>query len=683
MIPSDKNNSLIIITSKPKLNPIIRPVVTPFIGPQNRINNTQINITNTRNTGNTDTIRNLQNKSPQINPQVVQAAPIKSKKCEKKCVCCVIWIVLIIGAIIGIIIYFVTKKKCKEGYFFPDDYDIIDTETKCEKCSIKGCKKCKGTVVNNKCTDCGSLEPVYEYGEITECKEHNYETTIPTSVITCSKGYFLPDDYNTCKKCSLEGCEYCKGLYQKDECTDCGKLEPVYEFGKIIKCKKYCEIGLEEKCLTCNYDKGECNSCNDGYYLKNGKCKPDFYIKAIYETKIPGINIKLFDKIDPIDKVIIDGNTFYYIDKYLFEETGEHIVFIKFDMVSSTSVDGFFSGNKYLKSVTFSNLDDELNNKKIPGVSFVSLFKNCENLISVDFSRIAYNYSAYLNNMFEGCTNLQYVNFNIKTNFRVKEAKFTFHNCISLVSLDLSKLNVSETTTFESFFEGCISLNSVNLNNWKFSTTYTYMTSMFKNCTSLKNLDLSMIKVEKIRYFDKMFSDCTSLESINLSGWKLDSAFTLSYMFSNCTSLKYLDLSMVKVEEIYYFDNMFSNCTSLESINLSGWKLDSAYRLSYMFSNCISLKYLDISSFRPNKLEYIDNMFYNCHSLTSINLEKFYTSEVTNMENLFFNCTSLKIINLTSFYTPKVNNMKNVFKNCISLTSIIFGQYFTTSAVKI
>ena len=348
MNPSDKNNSLIIITSKPKLYPIIRPGVTPSIGPQNRINNTQINITNTRNTGNTDTIRNLQNNSAQINPQVVEAAPIKSKKCEKKCVCCVIWIVLIIGAIIGIIIYFVTKKKCKEGYFFPDDYDIIDTETKCEKCSIKGCKKCKGNVNNNKCIDCGSLEPVYENGKITECKEHNYnddtdnneskETSKVTSVITCSKGYFLPDDYNTCKKCSLEGCEYCKGIYQKDECTDCGKLEPVYEFGKIIKCKKYCEIGLEEKCLTCNYDKGECNSCNDGYYLKNGKCKPDFYIKAIYETKIPGINIKLFEQISPIDKVIIDRNTFYYIDKYLFEETGEHIVFIKFDMVSSTSV---------------------------------------------------------------------------------------------------------------------------------------------------------------------------------------------------------------------------------------------------------------------------------------------------------------------------------------------------------
>ena len=167
MIPSDENDSLMVITSKPKLNPIIRPVVIPFIGPQNRINNTQINITNTRNTGNTDTIRNLQNNSPQITPQV-QATPIKSKKCEKKCVCCVIWIVLIIGAIIGIIIYFVTKKKCKEGYFFPDDYDIIDTETKCEKCSIKGCKKCKGTVVNNKCTDCGSLEPVYENGKITK-----------------------------------------------------------------------------------------------------------------------------------------------------------------------------------------------------------------------------------------------------------------------------------------------------------------------------------------------------------------------------------------------------------------------------------------------------------------------------------------------------------------------------------
>jgi surface protein len=169
-------------------------------------------------------------------------------------------------------------------------------------------------------------------------------------------------------------------------------------------------------------------------------------IKAIYETKIPGIYMKLFDKIDPIDKVIIDGNTYYYIDKYPFEETGEHIVFIKFDMVSSTSVDGFFSGNKYLKSVTFSNLDDELNNKKIPNVNFVSLFKNCENLISVDFSRIAYNYSAYLNNMFEGCRSLRELNLDGFDTRKVYDMRGMFGGCRSLQELDIrSFVNKCET----------------------------------------------------------------------------------------------------------------------------------------------------------------------------------------------------------------------------------------------
>ena len=41
-----------------------------------------------------------------------------------------------------------------------------------------------------------------------------------------------------------------------------------------------CEIGLEEKCLTCNNNK--CSSCNLGYILKDGFCETNFEIKGTY-----------------------------------------------------------------------------------------------------------------------------------------------------------------------------------------------------------------------------------------------------------------------------------------------------------------------------------------------------------------------------------------------------------------
>lgn len=67
------------------------------------------------------------------------------------------------------------------------------------------------------------------------------------------------------------------------------------ENGKIIKCNTPCEIGEEEKCLTCVENTKECKTCNIAYKLVEGKCRPDFFMKAVYFTK------QKEDKIDIIN----------------------------------------------------------------------------------------------------------------------------------------------------------------------------------------------------------------------------------------------------------------------------------------------------------------------------------------------------------------------------------------------
>jgi hypothetical protein len=67
----------------------------------------------------------------------------------------------------------------------------------------------------------------------------------------CAKGYYLPDDdltYEDCQQCSIKGCIKCNGTYENNECTDCGNLKSIYKNGKIIECK-------------------EPITCNEGYYL--------------------------------------------------------------------------------------------------------------------------------------------------------------------------------------------------------------------------------------------------------------------------------------------------------------------------------------------------------------------------------------------------------------------------------
>ena len=72
------------------------------------------------------------------------------------------------------------------------------------------------------------------------------------------------------------------------------------------KNKNLCEIGEEDKCLSCIND--ECNSCNYRYELVNGKCQAMFSFRAVYETKHKSEYVNLLNDmyIEYISDIIID-----------------------------------------------------------------------------------------------------------------------------------------------------------------------------------------------------------------------------------------------------------------------------------------------------------------------------------------------------------------------------------------
>ena len=319
--------------------------------------------------------------------------------------------------------------------------------------------------------------------------------------------------------------------------------------------------------------------CNVGYKLNYGKCEPDFLIKAIYNVKNNDDTIILFHKGDSpyIKKIIIEDEEITPShDSHLhrFKNAGNNTVYYKFIQCNYDSSNSyFFSGIENLISVTFSDFDEYL--------SDISL-------------------------------------------------EFLFSNCVDLLEVDLSKMNIAYYYKMNGMFNGCVKLKYINL-NFERSKISTNMQYMFLNCKSLKSIDLSKLDVSRVTYFDNMFNGCTSLEEVNLKSFKLYSKQT---------------------------------------------------NISNMFYNCISLKSVDLSSFRPFYLRQMNSIFYNCNSLTSINLKGFDTSQMTIMESLFFNCSSLKYIDLSDFNTEKVTNMNSMFEYCTSLTSINFGNYFDTNKVK-
>ena len=494
----------------------------------------------------------------------------------------------------------------------------------------------------------------------------------------CSDGYFIPDDetHQDCKKCSLEGCKKCKGTYEKNDCISCGLLQSIYENNKIIKCNNSCEIGEEEKCLKCYENKTECEICNLGYSLVKGKCKSDYLIKVTYLTSIPNEEINLSDVSIYVSEMLIDGENFYRISKYIFPEKGYHTVYFRFLPLTIGYDVYLFSGNENIISVKFLNFDEY-----IPAINFKGMFSKCTNLTSVDFSKISFeNYYRYdFNDIFNGCINLKYVNF---YNFNTDKLDNMFYNCISLISIDLSKLNTIQTKTFENMFYNCISLKSINLKGINLESV-TNINYMFYNCISLESIDLSDFQPHVLEKMENVFSNCINLTYINLNNFDTQNVVYMNYLFYNCSSLKYINLTDFNTKNVKYLNNTFSYCTSLKSIDIFNFETNKVEYMNSMFSHCYSLESINLLSFVTDNIKDMNSMFSHCYSLKNIKFNKknFLTDNVQNMTSFFSHCYSLTTIDLSNFNTKNVKYFNNMFSHCYSLTTIDLSNFNTEKVV--
>ena len=118
----------------------------------------------------------------------------------------------------------------------------------------------------------------------------------------CINGYYLPDEDESklnCIKCSINNCLECKGTKIANYCYKCqNDYSPIYEESNntIIKiCNLIDPLLIEQQCLTFKEDGISCSSCNPFYSLKNGKCEPDYNIRAVYKPDDEKKDIKLTD----------------------------------------------------------------------------------------------------------------------------------------------------------------------------------------------------------------------------------------------------------------------------------------------------------------------------------------------------------------------------------------------------
>ena len=93
---------------------------------------------------------------------------------------------------------------------------------------------------------------------------------------------------------------------------------------------------------------------------------------------------------------------------------------------------------------------------------------------------------------------------------------------------------------------------------------------LFSGCPQLESVTFNSNCKSSVRTYESMFRDCTSLKSVDMSGvdcnnWPVES---LKYMFNGCTSLEKVDVSGMATNRFTTMEGMFSGCTALRSITV-------------------------------------------------------------------------------------------------------------------
>ena len=185
-----------------------------------------------------------------------------------------------------------------------------------------------------------------------------------------------------------------------------------------------------------------------------------------------------------------------------------------------------------------------------------------------------------------------------------------------------------------------------------------------KNNINENNIDI-YINDKKIEFNYKYKSEKKGEIRVR---FKIKKLLTSTFcMFRYCSSLISIDLSIFNSSKVVNMGYMFGRCSSLKSIDLSSFNTSNVFNMAYMFGRCSSLKSIDLSSFNTKNVTNMAYIFCECSSLKSIDLSSFNTINVTNMEGMFLGCSSLKSIDLNSFDLSNVKNMKLMFKECYSL----------------
>ena len=372
-------------------------------------------------------------------------------------------------------------------------------------------------------------------------------------------------------------------------------------------------------------------------------------------------------------------------------------------------------GEKVFKDTNLMNI--KMKNTKKVGNAF---FANCSKLVSCDLSES--QITEIPDEMFFNCMSLVQVFLFDEDNkekgssqrnmiqtigkmsfYRTSIVNFVFHSslthlspysfseCGSLMSIDLSKTDISVIPAF--CFYNTYSCNELVLNE--------KIKSIEDNC--FKNSGIKSIKVLKkddithssfslpssLEMIGHCAFSCSNIEAIDLSSTKITEIF--NYTFFNCTALSKV---IFPIETIKTIGDFAFSYTKIENLFIHS-NVPIITKLEIIGNECFSfngkLKEVDLSCF-DSLTEIRNGTFYLCLSLksikwppnlVSISSYSFSKTQLLTLTDLpvsisyigpysFQNCNSLSVINFTLNNDLKLIN-EFCFSRCSNLSKVILN----------
>ena len=272
-------------------------------------------------------------------------------------------------------------------------------------------------------------------------------------------------------------------------------------------------------------------------------------------------------------------------------------------------------------------------------------------------------------------------------NFKAVTCAEWFKGCSNLLEIEgLANIITDEVWDMSNMFRQCKSLKSIDLSGFN-TANVTKMVSMFEDCERLINLDLSSFSNAKVSNMGGMFSNCRRLKYIYVSDKWVENTESSYEVFKNCHKLYGGQGTHFGETDVKYarVDGGTDNPGYFTLYGTDPYLIDVPYALFNSETKTLTLGYdkilpqgaVEIEPEEINSNNWIGYGVATADEVVKVKIgESFSKYQPTKCSFWFNDCVNLiEIDGLTNINAVDVTNMKSMFRNCKLLTSIDLSNF--------